>query len=153
MRIHDKNPLAKEVVPQHFFQSKYNSFKRQLISGDFKRLHKSDSDSNVYYHECFLCGLPHLTVLMKRVPGNQCKLIPHVEGGPNFYKLDRQFPLLKLAPHQVPGCRLIKSGVAMAFFDEELNSPASDNNKKTKKARRKDCEPRGREQQRQVHYW
>ena len=37
--------------------------------------------------------MPHLTVLMKRVPPNQGKLLPHVEGEPNFYEIDQQFPL------------------------------------------------------------
>ena len=37
--------------------------------------------------------MPHLTVLMQRVPPNQGKLLPHVEGEPNFYEIDQQFPL------------------------------------------------------------
>jgi hypothetical protein len=86
--------LVKEVVPRYFIQTKYESFTRQLNGWGFKRLHQSGSDFNVYYHECFLRGLPHLTALMKRVPRNQGKLIPHVEGEPNFYEIDRRFPLL-----------------------------------------------------------
>ena len=92
-KIHDKELLVKEVVPRYFVQSKYESFTRQLNGWGFKRLHQSGNDFNVYYHECFLRGLPHVTALMKRVPRNQGKLIPHVEGEPNFYEIDRRFPL------------------------------------------------------------
>jgi hypothetical protein len=38
-------------------------------------------------------GIPSLTVLMKRVPTNMGKLIPNMEGEPNFYQIDKQFPL------------------------------------------------------------
>ena len=78
-----------EVVPKYFVQSKYESFTRQLNGWGFKRLHQSGNDFNAYYHECFLMGLPHLTVLMKRVPPNQGKLFPHVEGEPNFYVINK----------------------------------------------------------------
>ena len=37
--------------------------------------------------------MPELVVLMKRVPENRGKLIPHVEGEPNFYEIDRHYPL------------------------------------------------------------
>jgi len=82
-----------EVVRKYFLQSKYESFTRQLNGWGFKRLHQSGNDFNAHYHDCFLRGLLHLTVLMKRVPPNQGKLLPHVEGEPNFYEIDKQFPL------------------------------------------------------------
>lgn len=59
----------------------------------FKRLHQPGNDYNAYYHECFLRGLPHLTILLKRVTPNMGKLLPHVEGEPNFYEIEKQFPL------------------------------------------------------------
>lgn len=80
-------------MPKYFVQSKYESFTRQLNGWGFKRLHQSGNDFNAFYHECFLRGMPHLTVLMKRVPPNQGKLLPHVEGEPNFYEIEQQFPL------------------------------------------------------------
>lgn len=85
-----------EVVPEHFAQSKFESFTRQLNGWGFKRLHQSGNDFNAYYHDSFLRGLPHLTALMKRQKSNLGKLLPHVEGEPNFYEIDRQFPLPRL---------------------------------------------------------
>ena len=42
--------------------------------------------------------MPHLTVLLKRVAPNQGKLLPHAEGEPNFYEIEKQFPL---PPHHM----------------------------------------------------
>ena len=83
-KIHNKELLVREVIPKYFVQSKYESFSRQLSGWGFKRLQQSGNDFNAYYHEIFLRGSPHLTVLLKRVPRNQGKLLPHVEGEPNF---------------------------------------------------------------------
>lgn len=98
-KIHDKELLIREVVPKYFVQSKYESFTRQLNGWGFKRLHQSGNDFNAYYHEYFLRGVPHLTALMKRVQSNKGKLLPHVEGEPNFYEIEKQFPL---APSAMP---------------------------------------------------
>lgn len=92
-KIHNKELLVQEVISKYFVQSKYESFTRQLNGWGFKRLHQSGNDYTAYYHECFLRGLPHLTVLMTRVTSNLGKQIPHVEGEPNFYEIDKQFPL------------------------------------------------------------
>jgi len=83
----------RDVAPKYFVQSKYESFTRQLNGWGFKRLHQSGNDYNAYYHETFLRGLVHLTALMKRVVPNKGKLLPHVEGEPNFYDIEKQFPL------------------------------------------------------------
>lgn len=92
-KIHNKDLLMREIVPKYFVQSKFESFTRQLNGWGFKRLHQSGNDFNAYYHECFLRGIPHLTALMKRVQPNQGKLLPHVEGEPNFYEIDEKCPL------------------------------------------------------------
>lgn len=92
-KIHNKDLLVRDIVPKYFVQSKYESFTRQLNGWGFKWLHQSGNDFNAYYHECFLRGMPHLTVLLKRVAPNQGKLLPHVEGEPNFYEIEKQFPL------------------------------------------------------------
>jgi hypothetical protein len=82
-------------------QSKFESFTRQLNGWGFKRLYQAGNDFNAFYHECFLKGLPHLTVLMKRVPPNQGRLLPHVEGEPNFCDIEQQYPLPPRPPtHQ-----------------------------------------------------
>jgi hypothetical protein len=84
------------VGPKYFVQSKYESFTRQLNGWGFKRLQQPGNDFNAYYHECFLRGMPQLAVLMKRVTPNQGRLLPHVEGEPNFYEIDKHFKLPSL---------------------------------------------------------
>jgi len=88
-KIHDKDLLM--VVPRYFVQTKYQSFTRQLNGWGFKRLHQSGNDFNAFYHECFLRCMPKLVVLMKRVLPNQGRLLPDVEGEPNFYQIDKYF--------------------------------------------------------------
>ncbi|KAL3770875.1 LOW QUALITY PROTEIN: hypothetical protein ACHAW5_003963 [Stephanodiscus triporus] len=92
-KIHNKELFISEVTPKFFAQSKYESFTRQLNGWGFKRLQQPGNDFNAYYHECFLRGLPNLTGMMRRVSPNQGKLLPHVEGEPNFYEIDKRFPL------------------------------------------------------------
>jgi hypothetical protein len=91
-KILNKELFMKEVTPNYFGQNKYESFTRQLSGWGFKHLHQSGPDFRAYYHECFLRGLPHLTRLMKR-PSHSGKLMPHVEGEPNFYHMSEQYPL------------------------------------------------------------
>ena len=92
-KIHNKDLLVSDVVPKYFVQTKYQSFARQLNGWGFKRLQQAGNDFNAYYHECFLRGMPQLAVLMKRVKPNQGRLLPHVEGEPNFYEIDKHFRL------------------------------------------------------------
>ena len=101
-KIHDKDLLISEVVPNFFSQSKYESFTRQINGWGFKKLHQSGNDFNAYYHEQFLLGLPHLTRLMRRVPQNQGKLLPFVEGEPNFYEIDEHYPLVRQPTMMIP---------------------------------------------------
>ena len=101
-KIHDKDLLISEVVPNFFSQSKYESFTRQVNGWGFKKLHQSGNDYNAYYHEQFLRGLPHLTPLMRRVPQNQGKLLPFVEGEPNFYEIDKHYPLVRQPTMMIP---------------------------------------------------
>ena len=91
-----------EVVPKYFVQKKYESFTRQLNGWGFKRLHQAGNDFNAYYHECFLRGLPQLIVKIKRAVPNQGRLLPHVEGEPNFYEIDKH---LKLPPSGMHHCQ------------------------------------------------
>ena len=92
-KVHNKELLISEVVPKYFSHSRFESFSRQCSGWGFKRLHQPGNDFNAFYHECFLRGLPHLIGMMKRVRPNQGKLLPHAEGEPNFYEIDKQFPL------------------------------------------------------------
>jgi hypothetical protein len=92
-KIHHKDLLVSEVIPRYFVQNKYQSFARQLNGWGFKRLQQAGNDFNAYYHECFLRGMPQFVVLMTRVKPNQGRLLPHVEGEPNFYEIDKHFRL------------------------------------------------------------
>jgi hypothetical protein len=92
-KIHNRDLLISDVVPKYFVQSKCQSFARQLNGWGFKRLQQAGNDFNAYYHKCFLRGMPQLAVLMKRVTPNQGRLLPHVEGEPNFYEIDKHFRL------------------------------------------------------------
>jgi hypothetical protein len=83
-------------------QDKDESFTRQVNGWGFKKLHQLGNDYNAYYHEQFLRGLPHLTPLMRRVPQNQGKLLPFVEGEPNFYEIDKHHPLVRQPTMMIP---------------------------------------------------
>jgi len=118
-RIHNRPLFLETVIPKYFVQTKYESFSRQLNGWGFKRLHQSGNDCGAYYHECFLRGLPRLVGLMKRVKPNRGKVVPHVEGEPNFYEIGRRFPLLgarsSFAPHQAAD--FMASGTATNGYD------------------------------------
>mmetsp|Transcript_31591 Transcript_31591/g.75437 ORF Transcript_31591/g.75437 Transcript_31591/m.75437 type:complete len:406 (+) Transcript_31591:179-1396(+) len=101
-KVHNKDLLVTQVFPYFFNQTKYVSFTRQLNGWGFKRLHQSGNDYNAIYHECFLRGLPHLTNLMKRVEGNLGKLVPYIEGEPNFYEISKNCPLPIEGPRPPP---------------------------------------------------
>ena len=92
-KMHNKDLLVREVISTYSVQSKYESFSRQLNGWGFKRLHQSGNDNSAYYHEVFLRGLPQLTALMRRATPNQGKLVPNIEGEPNFYEMDKKYPL------------------------------------------------------------
>ena len=101
-RINCKEIFIREVAPKYFGLSKYQSFARQLSGWGFKRLNQAGNDFNAYYHEQFLRGLPHLTTLMTRVPPNQGRLLPFVEGEPNFYDIEKHYPLVGQPTMMIP---------------------------------------------------
>ena len=92
-KIHKRELLISEVIPKYFSHRSFGSFTRQISGWGFKRLHQPGNDFNAVYHECFLRGLPHLTGMMKRVSPNQGRLTPNMEGEPNFYDINTQFPM------------------------------------------------------------
>ena len=103
-----------EVVPKYFAMNKYQSFQRQINSWGFKCLHQTGNDKGAYYHEYFLRGMPHLLVLIKRVPPKRktkvlkCELPTDEE--PNLYeKIDMLQPSLEASTVQqlnptLPSC-------------------------------------------------
>jgi len=92
-KVHKRDLLVSEVLPEFFSQTIYRSFTRQLSGYGLKRLQQPGKDHNAFYHECFLRGLPHLVGFIKRVQGNLGKQISNVGDEPNFYEMSLQFPL------------------------------------------------------------
>ncbi|KAL3757215.1 hypothetical protein ACHAWU_003877 [Discostella pseudostelligera] len=91
-RIVDKELLMSKIH-KYFALKRFHSFIRQLSGWGFKRLHQPGLDHGCYYHECFLRGIPLLTWLMRRVPTNTGKPVPHIEGEPDFYEIAKRHPI------------------------------------------------------------
>lgn len=80
-----------EVVPKYFTMKKYQSFQRQINGWGFKLLNKkAGNDKGAYYHEFFSRGMPHLLVLIQRMPPTEkVKVLKYespTDEEPNFYK-------------------------------------------------------------------
>ena len=54
-KIHDKN-MFEENVLKNYFNSTFDSFKRQLYIYGFKKAGKQSTDFGAYYHDQFICG-------------------------------------------------------------------------------------------------
>lgn len=95
-KVHDIKAFENEVLP-HFFpqQRKYASFRRQLSIYGFKRLLKTGSDQNGYYHEMFLRGKSYLCRLIPRVVKKQNGFDnSNLQDEPDFLKMKPMPPLL-----------------------------------------------------------
>ena len=116
-----------EVVPKYFAMKKYQSFHRQINGWGFKRLSQTGNDKGAYYHEYFLRGMPHLLVLIQRVPPKppkgktkvlKCELPTDEE--PNFsVKMDMLQPSLEASTVQQLNPTLPKSD--QESLSEDLN--------------------------------
>jgi hypothetical protein len=89
-KIHNRELLMTEVVPKYYTMKKYESFQRQINGWDFKCIYQSGNDKGAYYHEYFSRGMPHLLVLIQRVPPKEkVKVLkyklPSTYKEPNFY--------------------------------------------------------------------
>jgi hypothetical protein len=88
---------------------KYESFQRQINGWGFKLLYQPGNDKGAYYHEYFLRGMPHLLVLIQRVPPKEkMKVLKYKtpkDEEPNFY-MD---PLQPLFMPTLSSCRPNKS--------------------------------------------
>mmetsp|Transcript_19886 Transcript_19886/g.44903 ORF Transcript_19886/g.44903 Transcript_19886/m.44903 type:complete len:510 (+) Transcript_19886:45-1574(+) len=82
-KVQNKEALVARVIPNYFVCGKYDSFTRQLNGWGFRRLYQCGPDAGCFYHECFLRDLPELTCMIRRVPPNQGKSIPHAAGEPS----------------------------------------------------------------------
>jgi len=102
--IHKPYEFVEQILQRYFKQSKLTSFQRQLNIYGFRRITKGP-DSGAYYHECFLRGMPGLSVKMTRVKikGNGCRAAHNPSEEPNFYTM----PLLPQGTAGRPSSLLI----------------------------------------------
>ena len=54
---------------------------------------QTTTHQHIIYFRSFLRGMPQLTRMMKRVQPHLGKMVPHIEGEPNFYEMDLEHPL------------------------------------------------------------
>mmetsp|Transcript_10716 Transcript_10716/g.20674 ORF Transcript_10716/g.20674 Transcript_10716/m.20674 type:complete len:725 (+) Transcript_10716:282-2456(+) len=86
--------LEKEFLPKFFNHRRRESFRRQVDCWNFRRIVKG-ADAGAYYHEKFLRGMPHISLLMteskksKRSPSHSKMLDIH----PHYYAVSRANPL------------------------------------------------------------
>ena len=95
-KVRDIKAFENEVLP-HFFpqQRKYASFRRQLSIYGFKRLLKTGSDQNGYYHEMFLRGKLYLCRSIPRVVKKQNAFDnSNLQDEPDLSKMKPMPPLL-----------------------------------------------------------
>ena len=64
-----------------------------MLSQNSHHVNLPPPDNGCYYHESFLQGMPELTCLIRRLPGNIGKTTPFPEGEPNFYLISDTYPL------------------------------------------------------------
>jgi len=65
-RVYNTQKFVDIILKNHFNQSKWTSFQRQLNTYGFKRMTQG-VDSGSYYHECFLRGVPSLCSNIDRI--------------------------------------------------------------------------------------
>eukprot|EP00569_Conticribra_weissflogii_P004232 CAMPEP_0171337370 /NCGR_PEP_ID=MMETSP0878-20121228/6651_1 /TAXON_ID=67004 /ORGANISM="Thalassiosira weissflogii, Strain CCMP1336" /LENGTH=415 /DNA_ID=CAMNT_0011838989 /DNA_START=36 /DNA_END=1283 /DNA_ORIENTATION=- len=86
-RIKDKKKLLNKVLPRYFQIANFNSFIRLVNAWGFRRI-KFGHDSDSYYHEQFLRGMPHLHIRMKRLLSKDKKApLVSKDNNPNFCKM------------------------------------------------------------------
>jgi len=95
--ILDKKNLEKEILPHYFKSSKLASFMRQVNNWGFDRIHFGP-DSNAYYNEYFLRGLPHVSLKMIRQPKGKLQqrmqsIYSQMRLVPDLYEMSEEHPL------------------------------------------------------------
>lgn len=83
-KIHDQKLFKEHIMKKYFFQTKFESFKRQLYVYGFKIIGKRFADSGAYYHESFLRGKLNLCRQIPRWNGKESRSTRHT---PSFYKM------------------------------------------------------------------
>ena len=84
--VHDVDRFVNEIMSQHFNQTKYPSFQRQLHMYAFNRI-TFGRDKGAYHHDKFQRGQPELcmTMVRTRVNGKGCRRPGDPDTEPDFY--------------------------------------------------------------------
>lgn len=87
-KIHNRNKFVELVMPKHFRQSKFESFRRQLCLYGFLTITQG-TDKGSLYHELFLRGRPFLAKKIKRqkLKGTIIRTVACPEAEPDFYSM------------------------------------------------------------------
>jgi hypothetical protein len=92
-RIVRHKAFEERVIPLFFRHGRYSSFARQVNGWGFRRI-THGTDYNAYYHEMFLCGLPHICNKMRRLTSKDEDRVKNEDAPtPDFYSLSRTNPL------------------------------------------------------------
>lgn len=98
--VHDRKRFLKEVLPEWFLQSRFESFQRQLNLYGFCRI-TTGPDRGACYHELFLRQKPLLAARIQRLrrkgTGPRRPAKPELE--PNFYRMSL-LPTYEMAKNQ-----------------------------------------------------
>lgn len=87
------------ILQKYFGNNRYSHFLRQLNNHGFKHI-SHGVDRNCYYHECFLCGLPHLCKYMPSPTKPARGRIRDPENEPNFYNVEQYRSLPDSKDHE-----------------------------------------------------
>jgi hypothetical protein len=87
-KIHNRKKFVEQVMPKHFRQSKFESFRRQLCLYGFLTITQG-VDKGALYHELFLRGRPFLAKRIKRqkLKGTVIRTVASPETEPDFYSM------------------------------------------------------------------
>jgi len=87
-KIHNRKKFVELVMPKHFRQSKFESFRRQLCLYGFLTITQG-TDKGSLYHELFLRGRPFLAKKIKRqkLKGTIIRTVACPETEPDFYSM------------------------------------------------------------------
>jgi hypothetical protein len=123
--VHKPSLFVDHVMPQHFAQTKFASFQRQLNLYGFVRL-TTGRDKNGYYNENFLRGHPELVSKLKRekIKGTKVRKAKTPGMEPSFYGM----PFLPIPkpnpgePKEDPKLRAVLSAVTVSTVPSSNSS-------------------------------
>ena len=88
--IHDEDLFKEHIMKKYFFQSKIESFKRQLYTYGFRKIGTRFADSGAYCQELFIRGRFDLCAKMQRWKKGKHSFASNIP--PNFYTISEVLP-------------------------------------------------------------